>query len=190
MQGWMKWMAGFFALTLLVSIPAEDGQALLKRCRKAAKALMQTLLLRLNREFGKGGALRALQVCSEVAQELTKQVGERYRVRIRRVSLKYRNPADKPDEWEIKVLKRWEKLKRQKRSLKEAWGWQRKGKKRLFRYMKPILITQPLCLSCHGDPQKLDPKVKAFLRKRYPNDKAVGYDLNDLRGAISVIVIP
>jgi hypothetical protein len=51
------------------------------------------------------------------------------------------------------------------------------------RVLKPIAI-EPLCLSCHGDPASMKDDVKAALKQRYPADKATGYQIGDLRGAL------
>jgi hypothetical protein len=49
------------------------------------------------------------------------------------------------------------------------------------RVLRPIAIEGP-CLSCHGD--AITPAVSALLAEHYPNDRAVGYQLGDLRGAL------
>jgi hypothetical protein len=54
------------------------------------------------------------------------------------------------------------------------------------RYLKPI-ITQAPCLSCHGPAESISPEVKSIIDTNYPEDKATGYQINDLRGAVSVI---
>ena len=46
--------------------------------------------------------------------------------------------------------------------------------------------TQPMCLQCHGKPADMKDNVKAILAKEYPEDKAVGYSLGEIRGAISI----
>jgi hypothetical protein len=56
-----------------------------------------------------------------------------------------------------------------------------------LQYVRPILM-QARCLPCHGDPASLDPAVHALLARRYPEDRATGYRVGDLRGAVSVRV--
>jgi hypothetical protein len=46
----------------------------------------------------------------------------------------------------------------------------------------PITISQPLCLQCHGSENDISAETKAALLKIYPQDKATGYQLDDLRG--------
>jgi hypothetical protein len=52
-----------------------------------------------------------------------------------------------------------------------------------FRFMKAI-PTGEVCLKCHGS--DIDPKVKAKLQEAYPEDKATGYKLGDIRGAFTI----
>jgi hypothetical protein len=49
-----------------------------------------------------------------------------------------------------------------------------------------LLIAGPVCLNCHGPTEQLGTDVKAVLETFYPNDRAIGYRLGDLRGAVSV----
>jgi hypothetical protein len=44
------------------------------------------------------------------------------------------------------------------------------------------------CLACHGSPKQFDVAVADLLREKYPDDRAVGYKVGDLRGAVSVRV--
>ena len=57
------------------------------------------------------------------------------------------------------------------------------GGKQYFRYMKAI-PTGELCLKCHG--AEIEPGVKAKLDELYPNDKARGFKLGDIRGAFTI----
>ena len=49
-----------------------------------------------------------------------------------------------------------------------------------------LFIDTPLCLSCHGPSDTLSKPVLDALKARYPDDKATGYAMGDLRGAIVV----
>jgi len=48
------------------------------------------------------------------------------------------------------------------------------------------LPTQDLCLNCHGTPDRFDASVQAKLKELYPDDKAVGYQTEQIRGAITI----
>ena len=60
------------------------------------------------------------------------------------------------------------------------------GSRRYVHYMKPIFIAAPVCLQCHGAPNKLAPGVADALKELYPQDQATGYVVGDLRCAVSV----
>ena len=46
----------------------------------------------------------------------------------------------------------------------------------------PIPLSQPLCLQCHGGDEDIAPGTREAILAKYPQDKATGYQLNDLRG--------
>ncbi|MBI3779452.1 MAG: DUF3365 domain-containing protein [candidate division NC10 bacterium] len=133
------------------------------------------------------GPAGALQQCSKIALGLAKQ-HEEEGWRVRRVSVKYRNPADAPDEYEARVLDEFAALKAKGElqvDTEHADVVTEEGR-RYLRYMKPIVLRSPVCLSCHGQPDEISPEVKAELQRLYPQDKATGYRVADLRGAVSV----
>jgi hypothetical protein len=141
----------------------------------------------LVQEVNDKGPVEALTQCSTVTLAMAQQ-HQQQGWRVRRVSLKARNRANTPDRHETKILKDFETLKsvgRLKRDVAnvriEVWNGNRD-----LRYMLPVLITNPVCLQCHGQPEQLLPEVKAQLQKLYPHDQATGYQLDDLRGAVSI----
>jgi len=136
---------------------------------------------------GGAPAVNALRVCASVAQDLARK-HEQEGWRVRRISEKYRNPADAPDAGEHTVLERWAKAQGAG-ALKptEEYGEViTENGQRYYRYMRPIFIAGPMCLQCHGAPDKLAPGVREALQALYPDDRATGYAVGDLRGAISV----
>jgi hypothetical protein len=56
-----------------------------------------------------------------------------------------------------------------------------------IKYYKPLSINTDVCLKCHGDISK-NSELSKFIDDHYPSDKARGYGLNDLRGAIVVTI--
>ncbi len=48
------------------------------------------------------------------------------------------------------------------------------------------LPTQPLCEQCHGTPDKLGPGVAERLTQLYPDDRGTGYEVGQIRGAMSL----
>lgn len=166
--------------------PAAPPPQALERARQAGQALAGELMGRLAAELQAGGPARAVRVCSEVAQEIA-AAHSTGGLTVRRVSLKVRNPADRPDDYERRQLERLEALHRQGELPGEVVEVVRQEGRPVLRYLKPIRIM-PLCLQCHGDPADFDPAVRRLLEERYPEDEAVGYQAGDLRGAVSVQV--
>ena len=56
---------------------------------------------------------------------------------------------------------------------------------RYFRYMKALPV-QPLCLTCHGAAENIPENVEARLAIEYPHDRATGYALGQVRGAVTI----
>jgi hypothetical protein len=52
-------------------------------------------------------------------------------------------------------------------------------------YYKPIVINNEACLKCHGGLDVNSPLAKA-IKTTYPEDKAIGYKMGDLRGMVVV----
>jgi methyl-accepting chemotaxis protein len=99
---------------------------------------------------------------------------------IKQTSLKYRNPLNKPDEDEKRILKIIEGKK-----LDEYYEVDKKNK--VIRYAKALRINH-VCLKCHGVPGKDVPMpLYNALVKDY-GKVAFNYKLGDIRGIISVKV--
>jgi hypothetical protein len=54
----------------------------------------------------------------------------------------------------------------------------------------PIIVSQPLCLQCHGSESDIAAETREAILAIYPDDKATGYRLNDLRGIWRIILSP
>jgi len=119
-------------------------------------------------------------------RELSKLSNIEYGWSFRAVSDRYMAPEDKPDQWEmkaIKVLK--DKIKEGK---DEYWGWD--GKE--FRFAKAIKVKKS-CLKCHGTANEIDPTFYKAMVAKYGEEavrRATGYREGELRGIISVRILP
>ena len=125
---------------------------------------------------------KAAEFCANNAVEIAKKISADFPegVKVRRTALKYRNLDNKPDEIDIKVMEKMLEDKKNK-SFKAKPIVVDAGEK--VRVYKPLLISD-VCLKCHGDPAKMDKKVQETISKKYPEDKATGFKLYDLRGVI------
>ncbi|ADU96606.1 c-type heme family protein [Thermovibrio ammonificans] len=105
------------------------------------------------------------------------------------VSDRYMTKADKPDPWEEKAIKEIEKkIKSGDRKHPEYWGWDGDT----FRYARAIFVKKS-CLKCHGTPDQIDPVLYKAMVAKYGEEavkRATGYKVGDLRGIISVTILP
>lgn len=168
---------------------SEDSQEarLLVEARNVATTVPAKLLAVLQEEIARGGPESAVDVCHEKAPLMAKSASEKTGWNIRRVSLKNRNPKAMPDEWERTALQEFETrlAAGEQAATLEKSAVVNDGDLRLFRYVK-ALPTQPLCLSCHGNEDQISHAVKVKLDALYPQDKAVGYAVGQIRGAITL----
>jgi Uma2 family endonuclease len=57
--------------------------------------------------------------------------------------------------------------------------------KRELRFAKAI-VTQQLCITCHGNTEDIPAPLLEKIRAEYPQDNAIGYRVGQLRGAVVV----
>lgn len=186
----MKYFFLIFASVLVISCTekkTEVDQNQVEGLRTTSVEFMKSLKGILIREIQSGGLVRAVSVCSDTAQILTNNFGIQKGLFIRRVSFKNRNPNNYPDDFEKKVLNKFEMLKKNNEldDKKEYFEIVKEGEFIYLRYLKPIVI-QAECLNCHGTKDAMMPEVKELIANKYPEDKAIGYTIGDLRGAVSV----
>lgn len=162
---------------------AVDSVAL-ARARTAAGDLGRDLMELLASELQRGGPEAAIAVCADSAQRRTARHNAEGTV-VRRVGTRTRNPANRPDAVEAAVLQSFAGALAAGREPRDtAFGFEADGAREV-RFLRPIRVAQP-CLACHGSPGSFSPAVRELLSERYPQDEAVGYQVGDLRGAISV----
>lgn len=187
----MRKYAGYvtIVIVMLLSISGCTKIEIKRRTetsRETVREFAKSLKGALQGAMKAGGPLNAIGVCNVVAPEIAKEQSKKYGWQVRRTSLKPRNPANAPDEWEQRVLYSFEKRKAAgeiaaKIEYAEVVDT---GGKRQFRYMKAI-PTVDICTKCHG--VDIAPEVIDHLDKLYPEDKARGFKPGDIRGAFSII---
>jgi hypothetical protein len=155
--------------------------------RTTATDFMKDLKSILIKQMQTGGVLQAVSVCSDTAQVLTNNFGVERGIYIKRVSLKNRNSNNFPDDFEKRILNQFGQLHQNNELNNETEFVEivTEGDYNYLRYMKPIIV-QAECLSCHGSQTDIMPDVKNLIAQNYPGDKAIGYKMGDLRGAVSI----
>ncbi len=174
------------ALLASLSAMAQDTPVL-DEARNVAGAVPPKLLQVLNEEIVKNGAASAMSVCNEKAPQMARSASEKSGWAIRRVSLRNRNPKAVPDAWERAALDEFDRRAAAGENVAtlEKSGLIEEAGRKEFRYMKALPVQQ-LCLTCHGASESMAPDVVEKIHTLYPDDKAVGYALGQIRGAITI----
>ncbi|WP_237068227.1 Tll0287-like domain-containing protein [Microbulbifer guangxiensis] len=157
----------------------------IQQARLAAAALGKTLKQELVSAMQQGGPVEAIAVCNLKAMPLAAQVSAESGWQVGRTSLRVRNPANTPDDWERAQLEKFQAELDAGEDLAslEATTTETRNGQRIQRYMKAIPVEGP-CLACHGS--ALAPPVRTKLDALYPDDQARGYQLGELRGAFTL----
>jgi len=114
-----------------------------------------------------------------VATQVAKRVTQGTKYYVRQVSLRYRNPLNRPDPYETAQLQDFAKG-----SSREVYGVVKSGDNLSFRYLQPMLATAS-CLGCHGSYEK----APNFVKLRFPpGHYSYNYRVGEVIGAVSVTI--
>ena len=185
----MKHLTKLYALCLLglslVQAQAQDSD-MLTQSRTISLGMLKELGQKLQGAMAEGGAVNAIGVCNTQAPEIAGRVSTQNQVKLSRVGTRARNPVmGVPNDWQAKALAQFDAAlaRGEKPADIEFSETVETANGKEFHFAKPIVL-QPMCVSCHGNPEQISPEVKAKLNELYPNDKAVGYQPGQLRGAV------
>lgn len=168
--------------TLLIASPSVEEQATLKG-NQISTALLQKLGGELKSQMQTSGPIGALHFCSQNALTLTEQIAKESKTSIKRISINNRNPVNQGNKDEIALLNEWDKLLKKGQPLPEQKLV--KVSNSTIMYYKPIVINNEACLKCHGN---VEGELAKAIHTTYPEDKATGYKMGDLRGMIAVTI--
>ncbi|MEC8831799.1 MAG: DUF3365 domain-containing protein, partial [Bacteroidota bacterium] len=129
------------------------------------------------------GVDEAVLFCNERAYPLTDSMSTNFHARIKRVSDKPRNPNNRANAVELTHIETFKNKVAAGESvepiLKEENG-------EVYFYY-PI-VTNTMCLNCHGKPEtNIAPEVLSHLSRLYPDDEAIGYGPDEVRGIWSIV---
>lgn len=168
---------------------ADDLAVREMAARAAAGSFVQKLGGALKEEMQKGGPDHAIMVCRDLAPQIAGELSRANGWRVTRVGTRVRNPMlGLADDWESKVLADFMARAAEGEKYPDmAFGEVVEiGGAKHYRFMKAIPV-QEACLKCHGSAEQIPDSVKAKLASAYPHDRATGYQVGDLRGAVSII---
>lgn len=141
----------------------------------AAKTALGKNLLKA---ISEKGTIGAIEFCNTKALALTDSISLMNNAVIKRVSDNPRNLKNMANEEEFGYISYFKKLvaagKEPKPIVKRENG--------NVDFYYPI-TTNTICLQCHGKPnEQIKPATLTVLHSLYPEDKAFGYDVNEVRG--------
>jgi hypothetical protein len=175
------------ALLGCAAFPAAAQDAWIAEARQVATSVPPKLLSVLTAEIERSGAAGAIGVCREEAPKLAQAATQETGWRVRRVSLLERNPKAVPDDWERAALEDFDRRAaagEKPATLERAEVVQLQGKP-VMRYMRALPVVE-LCTQCHGTADRISPAVRERLSELYPQDKATGYSVGQIRGAMTI----
>ena len=183
----MKFVQFFIVLFLLItsisnsessetnkSVILNEAKNLLK---ETAKQYKNTLIQGLQHN----NLIKALKYCNKEVEQLVSKDSEKS-FAIKRISLRPRNKNNYPNLYEKEILEKFNKLSLidNKDLALEHSDIIKDENNNKFVYVKAIRIKE-VCLNCHGS--NINDDLKKEIQKLYPDDKAINYKLNDIRGA-------
>lgn len=124
------------------------------------------------------GTSEAVTFCNMNAIHITDSMSMALEASIKRVSDQPRNPNNKANPEELAYIK----------NTKQLLATNQAPQPKIIHNPQHVtgyypIITNKMCLQCHGDvTQNIESKTLATIQKKYPNDAAVNYKANELRG--------
>ncbi len=114
-----------------------------------------------------------------VATQVAKRITQGSNYYVRQVSLRYRNPNNRPDPYEATMLRNFAG-----KPPRESSGVVETDKGKVFRFMLSM-AAEKSCLACHGSYES----APAFIRDRFPRGHySYNYRLGEIIGAVSVSI--
>lgn len=176
-------MSRYLALVTLIlstSAYAIEADPRFAEAERISQAFSQQLLATVKGAMAAGGTGNAIAVCQVAAPSIASQHSQ-VPWQIARTSTKLRNTNNAPDAWEQSVLAAFARDLAAEPSKKPLPRVHISDGE--YRYMAPIMVAAP-CLACHGSSLSAD--TQQALKQRYPDDQATGYQLGELRGALTL----
>lgn len=153
---------------------ARDTLWNLRISAEAQGVLGRNLMAKIQQD----GTLSALTFCNAQAYRLTDSTAAAKKLKIKRVTDKPRNPGNRAIPDEVALIDSYSKELAHTGKLQPVYMY-RDGERHFY---NPI-ITSELCLQCHGKPGgQITEGVMAGIRDLYPDDQAIGYEANQVRG--------
>jgi len=174
------------ALLSATLLNATTNKEIKLEAKSAIMKMASALGSNMKKNMKQGGAVQAAQFCTSKAQDIQKSVNASFKngITVKRISLKLRNKANKPLADELLVLQQIQKDVDAHKTIPKMIIKEISDDK--YKVYKPIFIKKNVCLSCHGLKTARNKKAYKIIKKKFPDDKAINYKIDDFRGAFVV----
>jgi mono/diheme cytochrome c family protein len=165
-----------------IPVDASDTTNFLSVGKKVAMDTKAALGKQLFAAVEREGAAGAVEFCSLRAISITDSMAQVLNTGVKRVSDQPRNKGNQANEMELTIITEMKAMLAKGEEVKPVLN--KEGGKAVGYY--PI-VTNNFCLQCHGKKDgDIESVTLATLGKLYPEDKAIGYSENQLRGLFVV----
>ncbi|MEE4246829.1 MAG: DUF3365 domain-containing protein [Kangiellaceae bacterium] len=137
---------------------------------------------KLKKALKDGGPKHAVTFCKTEAIPITKMMSNKLGATIKRVSDRPRNPSNMASDEELLIIN----------SLKQTLADGSKLVPIVKNNLATVkgyypIVTNGMCLSCHGSVKEtIVSETLSAINEEYPEDRATGYGLNEIRGLFVV----
>ena len=161
---------------------AHAEEPLQQKAAELAREFVGRLKPQLKQAMADGGPTHAVEVCASEAPKIAESLSAESGWEVRRVSLRQRNASRAtPDRWERTVLQQFDQRQLAGEKPSDLHFGEFTGES--YRYMQAQGV-EGVCLVCHGE--SVAAAIATTLEKYYPDDRATGYSMGQVRGAISL----
>jgi len=172
-----------------ITLSADINKELKTEAKQAFMKMGKTLQANMKKNMKEGGAIQASHFCTQEATNIENEVNKHYKknIKVKRVSLKYRNQKNTPTADEAKVLQEIQSKVNNHQKVPKMII--KKISKNSYKVYKPIFIKKKVCLVCHGTEQAIDKNAYKIIKEKYPKDMAIDYKDGDFRGAFIAEIV-
>jgi hypothetical protein len=117
------------------------------------------------------------KTCGAVAKRV-KEISIKEALKIRHAAVKYRNRKNRATDEEAQIIAMFDSDRSVAGKLDRV-----EIEGRLYRRYSAPIFVEKACLKCHGEKTQRP----GFVLKKYPDDRAWGFGVGDLRGIISIL---
>ena len=156
----------------------------LNQGKEIIKVMLGNLSGELKRAMRRGGVREAVPYCNANALPITAKVAKEYGAQVKRTSIKNRNAQNAPNAHEKLIIEQYERSLAAGKKLKPSITPLPNGN---TMFNAPILLRAS-CLNCHGTVgTNISENDYQVIKSLYPQDKATGYKVAELRGIWSIV---